>query len=297
MASTVLWLACVVNILAVLLATTPCNAQPKAVITAAMDGFAAVDPNNGNPVLIQTGQPAGNFIAQFLAPAGGHLLVPVVLDPTLNFQATSVTAGGSTYPITLPMSEGGANVNSLWQGYAPLQVALLTTSDLYWHPYTEGVYAALFFLLDNKADPNIPFPPAYSNRSSHALFWAAYDGRVDLVARMIQAGANVTYHNSDGTTALHEAAYCDFRPDAKNHAGQTPFDVTPGAPACQTNYSDMSDCRMTCDVLKGGVPAADLAAITAGKPLDDWSRDARKCCRDPIIKGKEYSQCCIDPPN
>jgi hypothetical protein len=54
--------------------------------------------------------------------------------------------------------EQGANVNRNVAGYTPLHVALLTTMDPYWHPYGEGVYSIVTFLLSKGANPNIPFP-------------------------------------------------------------------------------------------------------------------------------------------
>ncbi|KAK9828993.1 hypothetical protein WJX72_003288 [[Myrmecia] bisecta] len=165
MAAPSAFLATVVVVLGIHLASTPCAGQPKAVIRAEMNGFAAANPATGNPVLTKTGQPGLDFIATYLAPegadflssaqqfftttygiplgpaatapaaaapasnltagggpsitavavgglrfAGGHLLVPIVLDTAPNFHATDVTVGGASYPITLPMSGGGARL-------------------------------------------------------------------------------------------------------------------------------------------------------------------------------------------
>ena len=102
-------------------------------------------------------------------------------------------------------------MNGLWKGLTPLHIALFTTSDPYWYPYTELVYTTMYYLLDAGANPNMPIPQPYSSSNSTPLFWVSYDGRADMVARMIQAGADVNHRNALGYTALHRAAACDFR--------------------------------------------------------------------------------------
>jgi hypothetical protein len=109
--------------------------------------------------------------------------------------------------------EQGAKVNQLVSGYAPLHIALLATSDPYWHPYGEGVYSIVTYLLSKGANPNIPFPTKDNIQSVGLtpLHYVAYDGRTELVYRMIKAGANVSAVTKERRTPLHQAAGCDFR--------------------------------------------------------------------------------------
>ena len=66
-------------------------------------------------------------------------------------------------------------------------------------------------LLENGANPNIPFnfggEPQYI-----VLHFEAYDGnRHGLIPALVKAGANVSAVTSRGLTPLHSAAICDFR--------------------------------------------------------------------------------------
>eukprot|EP00877_Chromochloris_zofingiensis_P008218 jgi/Chrzof1/364/Cz01g13070.t1 len=81
--------------------------------------------------------------------------------------------------------------------------------------------------------------------------------------------------------------------NATDENGKTPFNITRGYPTCQANATDGSDCPKTCAVLKNGITADQARVIQAGKLLNDESRDARWCCKYPMIADREYSQCCI----
>eukprot|EP00877_Chromochloris_zofingiensis_P006654 jgi/Chrzof1/2241/Cz11g08040.t1 len=190
---------------------------------------------------------------------------------------------------------------------------MMTTSDPYWHPYTEPVYAAVFYLLSNGADPNMPFPDSATGKNP--LIWAAYDGRVDMVIGMINAGGNVNYTDNNWSTPLHAAAVCDFRLscdpcaaatvtvliaygadlNANDANGKTPFNTMAGYPTCEGKgkFPDASNCPKACTVLKNGVPADQAQAIKAGNAVDDGSRAERHCCTDPTTGNQVYSQCCI----
>lgn len=47
------------------------------------------------------------------------------------------------------------------------------------------------------------------------LMWVSYDGQVEVVKQMIDAGVDATLVNDAGRTALHFAAICDFRCEAR----------------------------------------------------------------------------------
>ena len=53
-------------------------------------------------------------------------------------------------------------------------------------------------------------PLAYANHLTLSLL-SASNGRAALVAMMIKAGANPKYKATDGWTAAHAAAKCEFR--------------------------------------------------------------------------------------
>lgn len=66
--------------------------------------------------------------------------------------------------------------------------------------------------------------PTASGKITPECLWClnpcrAYDGRVDLVSMMIKAGADVNAKNPKGSTALHQAAVCDFRWELLLHDG------------------------------------------------------------------------------
>ncbi|XP_032887418.1 ankyrin repeat and MYND domain-containing protein 1 isoform X2 [Amblyraja radiata] len=78
-----------------------------------------------------------------------------------------------------------ANPNLLWSGHSPLSLAIASGNDL-----------AVDELLANGADPNLPLTHGLGNALSVALSTKYEDkrnlqGRVDLVAKLIKAGANI----------------------------------------------------------------------------------------------------------
>ncbi|KIY96242.1 hypothetical protein MNEG_11722 [Monoraphidium neglectum] len=79
--------------------------------------------------------------------------------------------------------------------------------------------------------------------------------------------------------------------------GQTPFEMTPNHPTCKPLPKDhrftIQDCQEVCKVLRDGLPAAEKAAIKAGKLLDDGSRDLPKCCANRTSTNITLTQCCF----
>jgi hypothetical protein len=58
------------------------------------------------------------------------------------------------------------------RGYTPLHVALLTTSDPYWHPYSNATATAIRMLLNAGADPATPLPKGdFSDGTITPLHW------------------------------------------------------------------------------------------------------------------------------
>jgi ankyrin repeat protein len=111
------------------------------------------------------------------------------------------------------ISVNGTDVNAAVEGWTPLHVALMTTwggSDR-GNAYSDGAYQIISYLLEKGANPNVPFPTHSTvEREATPLSWVAYDGRIALVAKMIQAGGNVKFILDDSKrTPLHEAAICN----------------------------------------------------------------------------------------
>src|SRR6266508_251713 len=64
-----------------------------------------------------------------------------------------------------------------------------------------GDKTAALALIEKRVDVNAPGPDGTT-----ALHWAAHNGDVDLVQRLIRAGANVKAVNAFGATPMSEAA-------------------------------------------------------------------------------------------
>ena len=119
---------------------------------------------------------------------------------------------------------------------SPLQ---LSSANL-WNAAKLGDLEALEMHLSNEADLNAPDPEA----GLTALSWAALAGEVEIVERLIKAGADVNRKNREGTAPLHEAGFmgqdkiaalllqngADVR--ARDENGQTPLNYT------QIDWSD-----------------------------------------------------------
>ena len=82
---------------------------------------------------------------------------------------------------------------------SPLQ---LSSANI-WSAAKLGDLEALEVHLSNEADLNAPDPEA----GLTPLSWAALAGKVEIVERLIKAGADVNGKNREGTTPLHEAGF------------------------------------------------------------------------------------------
>jgi hypothetical protein len=96
-------------------------------------------------------------------------------------------------------------------GLTPLHVLMLTTSIPYTHTYTDGVSAILCYLLSQTAYAGTPFPQTISAHDATPLMWVSYDGQVELVRQMLEAGTDPNQASNKGRTSLHHAAICDYR--------------------------------------------------------------------------------------
>lgn len=199
---------------------------------------------------------------------------------------------------------GGANVNQPDdRGYTPLHVVLMTTISPFWHRYSDDTATAMKLLLAAKANPNTPLPKHFTQTGMAPLHWIAYDGRADLAAMLLQAGADPSVKSASGSTPLHDAAACTYMNSydpmaaatvkvlaawgadlaAKDGSGLTPLDVTPSYKRgeCKAKTRDARDCVQVCQVLKDGVDGGIKASIKGGalpdRPGASWAKP-RSCC-------------------
>ena len=157
---------------------------------------------------------------------------------------------------------------------------------VYWHPIEnwKAIEETTSYLLAMGADPNMHF--SYGGSDYTLLQFAAYDGNLDMVQLLANAGANVNGADAGGRTALHAAAKCDFRLSsddraadtiafllsrgadvrAKDAAGKTALDRAPTpcsnepalceASAIATEIWPTGTCKETYLLLKSAVEAA-----------------------------------------
>lgn len=191
------------------------------------------------------------------------------------------------------------------RGYTPLHVLLMTTINPFWHRYSDDTATAMKILLDAKANPNTPLPKHFTQTGITPLHWVAYDGRADLAAMLLAAGANPNVRSASGSTPMHDAAACTYMNSydpmaaatvkvlaayggdmtAKDDSGKSPLDVTPAytnGGECKAKTRDaVRNCIQVCQVLKDGVPEALKSTIKGGslppRPGASWTY-TRSCC-------------------